>query len=65
MPKFDTYKELLREDLHVLTMSSQEIVEGFDFKDNELLSVLGSKKTKTDSEIYEYILDVCRKNPLN
>jgi hypothetical protein len=52
MPRFENYKELMREDLHILAMSSEDIVEGFDFKDEELLSVLGSKKTKTDTEIY-------------
>ena len=46
-------------------MSGKEIVDGWDFEDDELLSVIG-KKTITDSDqMYGEMLRVVRMNPLN
>ena len=46
-------------------MSGKEIVDGWDFEDDELLSVIG-KKTITDSDqMYTEMLRVVRMNPLN
>lgn len=65
MSKMDEYKEVMRADTHILALSAVDIVEGYDFEDEELQSVLGGKTTKSEDEIYELILEVCRKNPLN
>lgn len=46
-------------------MSSIDIVEGWDFKDEELLTVLGKKATKDADELYADLLDTVRKNPIN
>lgn len=46
-------------------MSSLDIVEGWDFKDEELLTVLGNKSTKNTEDMYSELLDVVRKNPMN
>lgn len=46
-------------------MSSYDIVDGWDFMDEELLSVLGKKANKTQEELYADLLSVVRKNPIN
>jgi len=33
-------------------MSALDIVDGFDFKDQELLSIIGRKATKNQEELY-------------
>jgi len=55
----------MREECYFICAHAEDIVEAFDFRDEELLSAIGSKKTKTDEEIYENILSIARKNPLN
>lgn len=51
--------------MHLLAMSSQEIVDAFDISDKELLSVVGKKSYKDSEEMYQNMMDVVRKNPLN
>jgi hypothetical protein len=51
--------------LNILAKSSLDIVDAWDFKDEELLTVIGKKDTKDSEEMYQDILDVVRKNPLN
>lgn len=46
-------------------MTSFDIVDAWDFKDEELLTVLGKKATKDADQVYEEILRVVRLNPLN
>lgn len=46
-------------------MSSLDIVDGFDFQDEELLSTIGKKDLKSADEMYAEILRVVRLNPLN
>lgn len=46
-------------------MSSYDIVDGWDFMDQELLSVLGKRTNKTQEELYADLLSVVRKNPIN
>jgi hypothetical protein len=46
-------------------MSSKDIVEGWDFEDDELLSVIGKKSIKDSDHLYSEILRVVRLNPLN
>lgn len=42
----EEYKKVFKDDLQTLAMTSLDIVEGWDFKDEELLSVLGKSSTK-------------------
>lgn len=51
--------------MNVLAMSSQDIIEAWDFHDEELASIIGKKATKDQDELYSGILDLVRKNPLN
>lgn len=46
-------------------MTSLDIVDAWDFTDDELLTVLGKKATKDADEMYTELLNVVRKNPLN
>lgn len=46
-------------------MTSLDIVDAWDFHDEELATALGQKGFKSDSDMYARILDIVRKNPLN
>ena len=48
-----------------LAAAALDIVDGWDFQDEELVSVLGKKATKNADQIYEELLEICRANPLN
>jgi hypothetical protein len=65
LPKIEGYKKEFKDCLGVAAVSSIDIVNGWDFSDEELLTVLGKKDLKTDDELYAEILRVVRKNPLN
>ena len=45
-------------------MSLPDITDGFDFEDEQLLSILG-KPHGSDRELYEEMLETARKNPIN
>eukprot|EP00351_Strombidinopsis_sp_SopsisLIS2011_P002203 CAMPEP_0116879350 /NCGR_PEP_ID=MMETSP0463-20121206/11156_1 /TAXON_ID=181622 /ORGANISM="Strombidinopsis sp, Strain SopsisLIS2011" /LENGTH=76 /DNA_ID=CAMNT_0004528595 /DNA_START=1816 /DNA_END=2046 /DNA_ORIENTATION=+ len=62
---FDNYKVIFKSEMHMLAMSSLDIVDAFDISDRELLSVLGKKSYKDSEEMYQTLMDVVRKNPLN
>lgn len=62
---FDGYKVIFKSEMHMLAMSSLDIVDAFDISDRELLSVLGKKSYKDSEEMYQTLMDVVRKNPLN
>jgi len=59
-----TYKKVFRDEMHILAMSAQEIADGLDFREEELMSVIGKKRTSQD-EMYQELLEVFRANPLN
>jgi len=61
----ENYKVTFKTEMHLLAMSSIDIVEAFDISDNELLSVVGKKSYKDSEEMYQNMMDVVRKNPLN
>lgn len=61
----ESYKVQFKTEMHLLAMSSQEIVDAFDISDKELLSVVGKKSYKDSEEMYQNMMDVVRKNPLN
>ena len=42
----EEYKKVFKDDLQTLAMTSIDLVEGWDFKDEELLTVLGKSSTK-------------------
>eukprot|EP00347_Sterkiella_histriomuscorum_P013776 403363411 len=63
--KVDDIKKTFKDELQVLGMSSIDIVEGWDFKDEELLTVLGKKATKDQDQLYADLLNTVRKNPIN
>jgi len=46
-------------------MTSIDIVDGFDFKDQELLSIIGRKEVKNQEQLYHDLLNVVRQNPMN
>ena len=58
-------KETFYADLDIVAASSLDLVDGFDFKDEELLSVIGKKDMKDPEEMYKDILELVRNNPLN
>lgn len=62
---FENYKVTFKTEMHLLAMSSQDIVDGFDITDKELLSVVAKKSYKDSEEMYQNMMDVVRKNPLN
>lgn len=51
--------------MHRLAMSSLDIVEGYCFTDDELMSIIGKKSHKNSDELYEEMINFVRKNPLN
>ncbi|CDW84516.1 peroxisomal acyl-coenzyme a oxidase 1 [Stylonychia lemnae] len=63
--KIDDLKKQFKEELQILGMTSLDIVDGFDFKDPELLSIIGRKEVKNQEQLYEELLNVVRKNPIN
>jgi hypothetical protein len=63
--RFDGLHELLKANLVTVGMSSRDIVDGWDFEDDELLSVIGKKSIKDSDHMYSEILRVVRMNPLN
>ena len=46
-------------------MTSLDIVDAWDFSDDELLTILGQKATPDADAVYSEILRVVRLNPLN
>ena len=62
---FEQCKETFNQDIYIMTANSDEIVDGFGIQDYELISALGSKETKSIDQVYELIMDIVRKNPLN
>jgi acyl-CoA oxidase len=63
--RVDLMLESFREGLVRVGMSARSVVEAFDFQDEELLSVLGTKKLTNEDQLYAEILRVVRLNPLN
>lgn len=63
--RFDALHELLKSNLLTVGMSSKDIVEGWDYEDDELLSVIGRSSLKDSDQMYSEILRVVRLNPLN
>ena len=63
--KIERLNELLKQNLLVVGMSSKDVVDGWDFEDDELLSVIGKKSIKDSDQLYAEILRVVRLNPLN
>ena len=62
------YKKLTatyKNELHQLGMASLQIVDSFDFEDQELMSTIGQKKYNNDDEVYEEMVRVFRANPIN
>jgi hypothetical protein len=58
------YSRQYKKSLEILAMSLPDITDGFDFEDEQLLSILG-KPHGSDQELYEEMLETARKNPLN
>ena len=52
IPRVDTYKKIMKDEMNILANSSLEIVDGFDFQDDELMTVLGKKTIKNEDELY-------------
>ena len=63
--RFESLHELLKNNLITVGMSSKDIVDGWDFEDDELLSVVGKQSIKDSDQMYSEILRVVRLNPLN
>lgn len=57
----ENLRKSFREELQQIRKNAIGIVDGFGYKDEELLSVLGSY----DGEVYQKMMDVVRKNPWN
>jgi hypothetical protein len=57
----DELNDLLKERLAYGRQNSINVVESFDFRDEELNSVLGPQ----DGKVYERMIGAIRKNPLN
>ncbi len=63
--RIDKLLNIFKQTLASLASASKDIVEAFDFEDDELLTVLGKKDLKDSDEMYSEILRVVRLNPLN
>ena len=63
--KLEEHKKVFKDELNVLAMSSKDIVNGFDFQDEELVSALGKESYEDADQMYSEILRVVRNNPLN
>lgn len=63
--KTDELRQAFKKEQEILAMSLPAIVDGFNFMDEQLMSVLGKKSHASDSEMYEEMLDVVRNNPIN
>lgn len=63
--KIEQIQEEFRVNLQTMAMTSKEIVNAFDFSDDELLTALGKKDYKDQDEMYSEIMRVVRLNPLN
>ena len=63
--KMAEYRVVFKKEMEVLAMSLLEICDAFGFDDKSLISVLGKKEHKNDKEMYQEMLDLARKNPLN
>lgn len=57
----ENLREVFREDLKFVRENALAIVDGFDYTDDELCSVLGSY----DGDVYNKLIAIVRKNPLN
>lgn len=57
----DSLREVFREALLALRKDALAIVDGFGYRDDELCSVLGSY----DGDVYNKLIAIVRKNPLN
>ena len=57
----DNLKETFRETLQFVRKHALAIVDGFGYTDDELCSVLGSH----DGDVYNKLIGIVRKNPLN
>lgn len=65
LSKIDDFKKVFKDEMSQLAMSALDIADGFDFEDEELLSVLGKKNVKDADAMYEELLQLVRKNPVN
>jgi len=63
--RVELFKQVMREETYFVAMHAEQIVEAFDFRDEELMSAIGSKQQKTDDEVYERMMEIVRQNPLN
>lgn len=63
--KIEQLKATFKKEQEILAMSLPVIVDGFNFMDEQLMSVLGKKSHSSDAEMYEEMLDVVRNNPIN
>jgi len=57
----ENLREVFRETLKFLRVHALPIVDGFGYTDDELCSVLGSY----DGDVYNKLIAIVRKNPLN
>lgn len=57
----DSLREVFRENLQFCRKNALAIVDGFGYRDEELCSVLGSY----DGDVYNDLISIVRKNPLN
>jgi hypothetical protein len=46
-------------------MSLLDISNGFDFEEEQLMSILGKDSHATDDDFYDDMLDTVRQNPIN
>ena len=59
------FKKQYKAELEILAMSLLDISNGFDFEEQQLLSILGKSSHTSDDDLYEDMLDTARKNPIN
>jgi acyl-CoA oxidase len=57
----DSLREVFRNTLKECRKDALAIVDGFGYRDDELCSVLGSY----DGDVYNKLMGIVRKNPLN
>lgn len=57
----ENLRDVFRDTLKFLRKNALAIVDGFGYTDDELCSVLGSY----DGDVYNKLISIVRKNPLN
>lgn len=63
--RMSEFRRQYKAELEILAMSLLDISNGFDFEEEQLMSILGKASHTTDDDLYKDMLDTVRQNPIN